>query len=44
MLKVCCHGGILGVEVLVDLIDDELGVVEYLNLSSAHLLGEPKAS
>ncbi|CAL2277464.1 unnamed protein product [Prunus armeniaca] len=44
MLEVCRHGGVLGGEVLVDLVNDELGVTEYLDLFSAHLFGKPKAS
>lgn len=44
MLKVCRHRDVLIIEFLVDLMDDELGVAEYLYLFSAHLLSQPEAS
>ncbi|CAL2266283.1 unnamed protein product [Prunus armeniaca] len=40
MLEVCRHGGVLGAEVLVDLMNNELSVTEYLDLFSAHLFGK----
>ncbi|KAI5338804.1 hypothetical protein L3X38_018076 [Prunus dulcis] len=39
IVKVRCHGGVLGKEVLIDLMNDELGVAEYLNLFRFHLFG-----
>ena len=39
ILKICFHGGVLGKEVMFDLMNDELGVAEYLKLFSFHLFG-----
>lgn len=39
IVKVRCHGDVLGKEVLIDLMNNELGVAEYLNLFIFHLFG-----
>lgn len=39
ILKVCRHEGVFGKEVMIDLMNNQLRVIEYLKLSSSHVFG-----